>query len=298
MTQIIPALGDVAHRYRALFCDLWGCLHNGIAPFPAAVAALQAFRAGGGRVILVTNAPRPKPSVIKQLERMGLPRDTWDDIATSGDAAQYALLAGAVGRRVHHIGPMEKDKAFFTDFADDLTDMAAAHAGFDFVPLDQAEGIVCTGPNDEDTDTPETYRPLFLEAKTRGLKMLCANPDLVVDYGHKRIYCAGALAALYDQMGGASLYFGKPHPPIYDLARRRLAAVDHTIQDADILCVGDGIGTDVQGGIAEGLDSLFVTGGLAADQFGPDTDHPVPAMLTDWLARDGRHPTLAIGHLR
>lgn len=298
MTQIIPALSEVAPRYGALFCDLWGCLHNGIAPFPAAVAALQGFRAGGGRVILVTNAPRPKPSVVRQLDRMGLPRDSWDDIATSGDAAQYALLSGAVGRRVHHIGPMEKDRAFFTVFAEDLAPMAAGHPGFDFVPLDQAEGIVCTGPNNEDRDTPEDYRPLFLQAKARGLKLLCANPDLVVDFGDRRIYCAGALAQLYDRMGGTSLYFGKPHPPIYDLARRRLAALDGGLGDADILCVGDGIGTDVQGGIAEGLDTLFVTGGLAADQFGPDRDHPDGGLLADWLARDGRHPTLAIGHLR
>ncbi|MFN4159822.1 MAG: TIGR01459 family HAD-type hydrolase [Gemmobacter sp.] len=298
MTPIIPSLADLAPRYGALFCDLWGCLHNGIAPFPAAVSALQAFRAGGGRVILVTNAPRPKPSVIRQLDRMGLPRDTWDDIASSGDAAQYGLLAGAVGRRIHHIGPPEKDKAFFTDFADDLADMAARTPPFEFVPLAQAEGIVCTGPTHDDTETPEDYRARFLMAKTMGLKLLCANPDLVVDYGDKRIYCAGALAALYDQMGGTSLYFGKPHPPIYDIARRRLSAFGDGLSDAEVLCVGDGIATDVQGGIAEGLDTLFITGGLAAEAFGPDSDHPDPALLAAWLERDGRHPTWAMGHLR
>ncbi|QYK40782.1 MAG: TIGR01459 family HAD-type hydrolase [Paracoccaceae bacterium] len=298
MTPIIPSLAQVASRYGALFCDLWGCLHNGVRPFPAAVAALQSYRKGGGRVILVTNAPRPKPSVISQLDRIGVPRDCWDDVATSGDAAQYALLSGAVGRRIHHIGPWEKDKAFFTDFAEDLAPMAAAAPPFDFVPLAEAEGIVCTGPNDEDRDLPEDYRPQFLMAKTRGLKLLCANPDIVVDYGDRRIYCAGALAQLYDQMGGESLYFGKPHPPIYDLARRRLAAHDGGIAEGDILCVGDGIATDVQGGIAEGLDTLFITGGLAAEEFGPDTDNPDAARLQAWLDHDGRHPTLAMGHLR
>lgn len=297
MTQIVASLAALPRRYGALFCDLWGCLHNGVAPFPAAVAALQAFRAGGGRVILLTNAPRPKSSVVKQLERLGVPRDCWDDIATSGDAAQAAMVAGAVGDRVFHIGP-DKDNAFFTDFADDLGVSPAAAARITRVPLDQAQGIVCTGPFDDLTETPADYRDRFLMAKTMGLKLLCANPDLVVDLGEKRLYCAGALAALYDDMGGSSLYFGKPHPPVYDLARNRLATLDPRLTDADILCVGDGIGTDVQGAIAEGLDSLFITGGLSAAEFGPDTDHPDPALLHPWIARDGRDPTWSMGHLR
>ena len=121
MTEILARLADVAPRYDAVFCDLWGCLHNGQAPFPAAVAALQAFRKGGGSVVLLTNAPRPKPSVVDQLDRMGVPRDVWDEVVTSGDAAQYAMLSGAVGRRVHHIGA-PKDESFFTDFAEDLAD--------------------------------------------------------------------------------------------------------------------------------------------------------------------------------
>lgn len=298
MTPIIDNLAQVAPRYGALFCDLWGCLHNGVRPFPAAVAALQAFRAGGGRVVLVTNAPRPKPSVIRQLERIGVPRDCWDEVATSGDAAQYALLSGAVGYRVHHIGPMEKDRAFFTDFAEDLAALAAKAPPFAFVPMAQAEGIVCTGPNDEERDVPDDYRAAFLMAKTLGLKLLCANPDLVVDYGDKRIYCAGALAELYDRMGGESLYFGKPHPPIYDLARRRLAALDPGIGDGDILCVGDGIGTDIAGGVSEGLDTLFVTGGLMADAFGPDAANPDKGLLEEWLGGQQHRPSFAIGHLR
>lgn len=297
MTQIVPTLADLPRRYGALFCDLWGCLHNGVAPFPAAVAALQGFRAQGGIVMLLTNAPRPKSSVVKQLERLGVPTDCWDDIATSGDAAQAAMFAGAVGQRIFHIGP-EKDNAFFTDVADDLGVAPDALTRITRVPLDQAQGIVCTGPFFDLTETPEDYRARFLMAKTMGLKMLCANPDIVVDMGETRIYCAGALAALYEDMGGTSLYYGKPHPPVYDLARNRLARLDPRLTDADILCVGDGIGTDVQGAVAEGLDSLFITGGLAAAEFGPDTNHPDPVLLADWLARDGRQPTWAMGHLR
>lgn len=291
MTRIIETLDEIAAGYDALFCDLWGCLHNGVAPFLAAVAALRAFRAQGGKVILVTNAPRPKSSVVRQLTAMGLPRDAWDDVATSGDASQFAMLSGAVGERIHHIGAV-KDEPFFTDFEDDIADLAET-ARLTRVPLDQASGIVCTGLADDLTETPEDYRATLLMAKAMGLKFLCANPDLVVDMGDKRLYCAGALAQAYEQMGGEALYYGKPHPPVYDLARRRLG-----LEDPRILCVGDGVNTDVQGGIAEELDTLFVTGGIAAAEFGPDTNAPDPRLLTDWLDRQQLSVTYAIGHLR
>ncbi|RGP39135.1 TIGR01459 family HAD-type hydrolase [Pseudotabrizicola alkalilacus] len=291
MTQIIRSLADLSDRYDALFCDLWGCLHNGVTPFPAAVAALQAFRAGGGKVILVTNAPRPKSSIIRQLDSMGLPRDTWDDIASSGDATQAAMLSGAAGSQVHHIGA-PKDESFFTDFEDDLAEMAA-NSTITRVPLDQATGIICTGLADDLTETPDDYRGKLLMAKAKGLKMLCANPDIIVDMGEKRLYCAGALAQLYEQMGGEALYYGKPHPPIYDLARKRLG-----LDEARILCVGDGINTDVQGGVGEGLDTLFVTGGLAAQEFGPDIDNPDNDLLLNWLAGHQLSATYAIGYLR
>ena len=297
MTPLIARLDDVASRYGAVFCDLWGCLHNGVAAFPAAVAALQGFRAQGGKVILVTNAPRPKPSVARQLAKLGMPDDAWDDIATSGDAAQYALVTGAVGRRVYHIGP-PKDDPFFTDLGPDLAPIAAGREPVTRVPLAEAEGIVCTGPFDDLTDVPDDYRGQLLLAKTKGLKLLCANPDLVVDLGDRRLYCAGAIADLYDRMGGRSLYFGKPYPPIYDLARRRLAALDGGSGDADILCIGDGIATDIRGGVAEGLDTLFVTGGLATEAFGADPAFPDPALLKDWLRDQDLAPTHAIGLLR
>lgn len=296
MTEIIRSLADLTGRYDAVFCDLWGCLHNGQAAFPAAVAALQGFRATGGRVVLMTNAPRPKSSVVKQLDGFGVPRDAWDIVVTSGDAAQMGMLSGAVGRRVHHIGA-PKDEPFFTDFAEDLAAYAATQPPITRVPLREAEGIVCTGLRDDLTETPDDYRAALLLGKTLELPMLCANPDIVVDMGDKRLYCAGALAQEYEQMGGTALYFGKPHPPIYDLARRRLAEAGAPA-DPQILCIGDGISTDIQGGIGEGLDTLFITGGLEAERFGADVENPDQSRLDAWLDSKELSPTFAMGRLR
>ena len=297
MTQIIQNLAEISGRYDAVFCDLWGCLHNGKTPHVAAVAALQTFRAKGGVVLLLTNSPRPKPSVANQLRDMGVPEDCYDEIVSSGDAAQYALITGAVGRKVFAIGA-DKDEPFYTDFAADLQETAASEPAIQRVPLDQAEGLVVTGPFDDRKDVPEDYRATFLYAKTKGMKMLCANPDLVVDLGDIRIYCAGALAALYEEMGGEALYFGKPHPPIYDLARRRLSVINGDIADGAILCIGDGIGTDIKGGFAEGLDTLFITGGLAAAEFGPNPATPDPQMLQEFMDAQQLDATYALPMLR
>lgn len=289
MTRIISSLAEVSASYDALFCDLWGCLHNGKQPFPAAVAALQAFRAQGGQVCLMTNAPRPNQYVIAQLDRMGVPRDAWDLVVSSGDAAQDAMFAGAVGRNVWHIG-IEKDHGFFTDIPEAHRDAAPIRR----VPLEQAEGIIASGPFDELNETPEDYRDRFQGAVDRGLPMLCANPDIVVDMGETRIYCAGALADFYQSLGGTALYYGKPHAPIYDRARALMGLGP----DARYLAVGDGIATDIAGAEAQGIDSIFVTGGLAADAFGPDVEQPDAGMLPEWLGSQGRAPTFAIGRLR
>ncbi len=296
MTQIIANLSQISGQYDALFCDLWGCLHNGVTPFPAAVSALQAFRAKAGKVILLTNAPRPKSSIIKQLDDMSVPRDAWDDVVTSGDAAQYAMLSGAVGHKVHFIGA-PKDEVFFTDFADDLKAVAAANLPIERVAMEDAEGLVVTGLADDLTETPEDYRATLLLAKNLNLPMLCANPDIVVHWGDKLLYCAGALAKEYEAMGGTALYFGKPHPPIYDLARRRLVALGGA-EDARILCIGDGIHTDVQGAMGESLDALFVTGGIAHESFGRDSNNPDKDLLEDWLEAGMLSPSYSIGHLR
>ena len=289
--QIVQSLAEISGRYRALFVDLWGCVHNGVRPFPGAPEALVRFREGGGRVILVTNAPRPREGVARQLGQIGVPEAAWDDIATSGDAARVALFQGAVGRKVWHIGP-DMDLGFF-----DPPKILSEPVAIERVPLDQAEGIACTGPLDPHAD-PEDMRPTLTEARLRGLKLLCANPDLVVDRGGRREYCAGAYAALYTEMGGESLYFGKPHPPIYDLARRRLAAIE-TVDDGDILAIGDGPGTDAAGAIGEGLDLLFVSGGLGAEETRtPVGGSPDPEALTGYLQATGLSPTYVIGSLR
>lgn len=296
MTRIVSSLSEISADYDALFCDLWGCVHNGKTPFPEAVAALQAYRAQGGRVVLVTNAPRPKPSVVAQLDGMGLPRDTWDEVVTSGDAAQYALVTGAVGRKVHHIGT-PRELSFFTDFAADLEPVAAGQPAIEIVPLDQAQGVVCTGLRNDLVETPDDYRDELLLAKTRDLPMLCANPDMVVHYGDQLLYCAGALAAEYEKMGARAFYFGKPHPPIYDLARRRLAVIEPK-REPRILCIGDGPFTDLKGGLTEGLDTLFITGGIESHAFGPDIDTPDAQLLDEWQTANQMTATFAVGHLR
>jgi len=290
MTQIVERLADIPNRYDALFCDLWGCLHNGVAPFPDAVSALQGFRQRGGAVILLTNAPRQRAVVERQLDAMGVPRDAWDAVATSGDSARAAMFTGAVGRKVWFMGE-PRDRVVFDPMQ--IIDNPVAITP---VPLAEAEGIVCTGPFDPFAD-PDTLRPQLLLAKTRGLPLLCANPDVVVDRGETRIWCAGAVAALYTAMGGQSFYFGKPYPPVYDLARLRLAALGRTVDDRRILAVGDGISTDIAGAMGEDLDSLFITGGLAAAETA--TSHqPAPDALADFLGRHMLSPTFAIGKLR
>jgi len=290
MTQIITSLAEISDRYDVVFCDLWGCLHNGRAPFPSAVKALQDFRAKGGTVVLLTNAPRPRNSVAEQLDKIGVPRDCWDVITTSGDSARYAMFQGVVGEKVYFIG-YERDLSFFEPLK-----IAENSVSITRVPLDQATGIVCTGPTDPYAD-PAVYRPEFLYAKQKGLKLLCANPDVIVDFGDRRQWCAGALAALYTEMGGTSLYFGKPHPPIYDLARRRLVALNKLAPDQRILAIGDGIKTDVAGAMGEDLDVLFITGGLAAEETRTG-DQPDPDALSSYLEKEKYDPIYSIGFLR
>jgi HAD superfamily hydrolase (TIGR01459 family) len=290
MTKIIPQLSDISDQYDALFVDLWGCVHNGVTAFPDAVAALQAFRSKGGAVVLVTNAPRARSEVAKQLIRFGVPLDAYDSIATSGDSARTALFGGAVGTKIWFMGqPFDRPFLQPMDQLDSPVEITE-------VPLEQAEGIVCCGPFDPFAD-PAVNRQQFLYAKTHGLKLLCANPDIVVDRGERREWCAGALAQLYTEMGGESLYFGKPHPPIYDLARRRLTELGRSIDDSRILAIGDGVLTDIAGAVGEDIDSLFITGGLAAAQT-KTTQQPDAQALSSFLEAENSSPTYSIGFLR
>ena len=294
MTRIIKNLSEISANYDAVFCDLWGCLHNGVKPFAAAVTALETFAKQGGIVHLLTNSPRPASAVYPQLDDIGVARDLYQGITASGDASRAALASGAYGNKVFHIGP-ERDDAFFAG-----VDTEDFYQGIDVqrVPLNDADGVVCTGLFDDNTETPGDYTELLLNMKNRGLKMLCANPDIQVDRGTDRIYCAGAIAQAYNDMGGTAHNFGKPHPPIYDLARSRLNAIaGRVVTDKQILCIGDGINTDIHGAIQEDIDCLFVTGGLASAQTGT-TEQPDTAKLNNFLQSAQLTPTYSIGHLR
>ena len=290
MTQIVNALSDISAQYDALFVDLWGCVHNGVRAFDAANKALIEYRAGGGIVVLVTNSPRPRAQVEQQLADFGVARDAWDSIASSGDSARSALFLGAVGQKIYFIGT-DAELPFFEPLKLIDDPIQISH-----VPIEEAEGIVCTGLPTAD-GTPDDVRAPLLYAKQKGLKLLCANPDIIVDRGDKREWCAGAVAQAYSEMGGTSLYFGKPHAPIYDLARRRLSAIRPNIPDDRILAIGDGITTDIQGAIGEGIDSLFITGGLAAKETATATQ-PDPEKLSQYVAEKQLDPTYSIGFLR
>ena len=295
MTRILDSFAEIAADYDAAFVDLWGCMHNGLSAFPEAVAAMRGFRRGGGKVVLVTNAPRGRGPVAEQIAAMGIPDAAFDAIATSGDSARAAMFHGVVGSRVWFVGE-GTDRSFFEPLR-----IVRDPVRIEEVELEEAEGIVCCGPFDRHA-APDVLRPQLLLAKQKGLKLLCANPDIVVDRGEDREWCAGAIAQLYEEMGGEALYFGKPHPPIYDLARARLAeALDGTgqsVPDTRILCIGDGIRTDILGAQGEDLDSLLITGGLAASETGTAPGgRPDPDRLRAYVEAEQVTPTFAMGFL-
>jgi HAD superfamily hydrolase (TIGR01459 family) len=281
-TPIIQSLAEIADGYDALFCDLWGCYHNGVQPYPAAIAALRAFRARGGAVIMMTNAPRANDYVARHLASIGAPDDSFDAIVSSGDASLNELAEGRFGARTFYVGP-DRDLGF------------ARSLPIPLAPVEQADSIFCVGLRDDATEHPDDYAAEIAEWKARGLPMLCANPDVVVDRGHERLWCAGALAEAYAAAGGTVAYSGKPHPPIYRLGRSVLDRLGRP--GARVLAVGDGLATDVAGGVAEGIDTVFVTGGLFAEAAGDDPENPDPARLAAVLEGQPR-PTFAIGRLR
>jgi HAD superfamily hydrolase (TIGR01459 family) len=255
----------LAAGYDAVLSDVWGVIHNGVAAFPEACDALARFRAGGGRVVLITNAPRPGAVVVKLLDRLAVPREAYDAIVSSGDVTR-AVMAGRPGKSVLHIGP-ERDLPIFDGL------------GLHFVSLEQADYVVCTGLGDDEVETPENYRELLGRMRTRGLFMLCGNPDLVVERGHRLVYCAGAIADLYGEMGGEVLYAGKPYRPIYDQALDQVAGLDGRRPALDrVLAIGDSVRTDLKGANDLGVDCLFVTAGIHAEELGSRHDPDVEAL--------------------
>jgi HAD superfamily hydrolase (TIGR01459 family) len=279
----IAGLSELSAGYDALLCDVWGVIHNGRESFPEPCAALARYRAERGPVILISNSPRPHGPVIDQLDGLGVPREAWSHIVTSGDATRVLLAARAPGP-AWKIGP-DRDDALYAGLGVEFSELA--HAAF----------ISVTGPFDDEKDEPGDYRDRFMVGVARDLELICANPDIVVQRGDKLIYCGGALAQLYESLGGRVTMAGKPYPAIYELSLAKAAeAMGHTVDPARVLCIGDGLPTDVRGANARGLDVLFVASGIhGAETIGPDGLNS--AAVADLLHQAGLSANYAIADL-
>jgi HAD superfamily hydrolase (TIGR01459 family) len=271
---IIQGLSQVAAAYDALLCDVWGVVHNGREAFAPACEALARFRAERGPVILISNAPRPATDVLPQLDALGVPRSAWSEMVTSGDATR-ALLAERAPGPAWAIGPA-RDAPLYEGL------------GLAFAAADKAAFIACTGPVDDTIETPEDYRDRLSAGAARGLVMICANPDRVVQRGDQLVYCGGALADLYEALGGAVVMAGKPHAPIYVLALDRAAAeLGRPLARERVLSIGDGVATDLAGAAAQGLDALFIAHGIHAAELTLGEGPLDPAQVGGFLAREG-----------
>jgi len=246
---LIDSIHKVGADRQAWLVDVWGVMHNGVVPFKAAVDACARFRASGGFVVLVTNAPRPSASVVEQLDRIGVSRAAYDAIVTSGDVTR-GLIHHWRDKKIHHLGP-DRDLPLFADLAKP------------FVTSNEAEIVVCTGLHNDETETPDDYRLLLDRFKRHNAAMICANPDLKVERGDRIVHCAGALAAAYEAIGGEVVYAGKPHGPIYELARSIVAqGVGGNVNDTQLLAIGDGIHTDIAGAAEAGIDAVYIASGI------------------------------------
>jgi HAD superfamily hydrolase (TIGR01459 family) len=249
--KLISGLGEIAGEYDAIVCDVWGVVHDGAHAYPAACTALKTFREKFGRVVLLSNAPRPPADTARQLAGMGMPADCYDAIVTSGGASRDDIAARAARGRVKllHIGP-ERDRPIY--------------AGLDveLVGPEAAEAVLLTGLDDHDTETPDDYADVLKAVRQRDLTVICANPDILVPIGDKIVYCAGAVAREYEKLGGKVIYYGKPYLPVYDMALEAAAAKKR------VLAIGDALETDIEGASRARLDALFVAGGLHARDVG------------------------------
>jgi HAD superfamily hydrolase (TIGR01459 family) len=245
---LLNGLSEIAGDYDAAICDVWGVLHNGREAFLPAADAMRRFRSERGPVILLSNAPRLADGVEGLFDRVGLPRDFYDGIVTSGLAARDDLLLRTKAARLNlfYLGPARHNPLF---------------EGLDveLVPAERAELVLCTGFYDDETETPDDYRAMLEGFRARNLLFLCANPDIIVQRGDKLIFCAGAIARLYESMGGEVVYYGKPYPPVFEKA---LAKAKGLAPVKRALVIGDGIDTDILGAQRAGLDALFIGGGI------------------------------------
>lgn len=279
----VSGLAELARHYDVILCDVWGVLHDGLVGFPAARDALARFQAGGGTVVLVSNAPRPGRVVAPQLEALDVA--AYDAIVTSGDLTR-AVVIERDGQSLFHLGP-DRDLSIYDGLI------------VRFAAVDEADYVVCTGLVDDDTETPADYAPVLGRMRDRDLWMLCANPDIVVERGEHLLYCAGALAAAYEDMGGRTYYPGKPHRPIYDEALAVAGKLRGRAADRRrVLAIGDAIRTDVAGGRAAGLDVLMIARGIHAAEFGYEGGRLDPERARAWLGSQEFRPTAIAGELR
>lgn len=286
MTQIsafTDRFSTLAGGYDTVLSDVWGVIHNGVAATPAACDALTRFRKNGGTVILITNAPRPGAVVTKFLDKLKVPREVYDDIVSSGDVTR-AVMAARPGKNVFHIGP-ERDLPIFDGL------------GLDFVPLDRADYVVCTGLRDDTIETAESYRAELELVRKRNMFMVCGNPDVVVERGDQLVYCAGAIADIYRDMGGEVTYCGKPYRPIYDEALAYAAKARGTAPALNrVIAIGDSVRTDLTGAAKYGLDCLFVTAGIHAEELG-HRDAPDLSALNKMFTEAGIAPKAVMSRL-
>jgi HAD superfamily hydrolase (TIGR01459 family) len=247
-------LSELVDGVEVILSDIWGVVHNGLEAFPEACEALHTYRQRGGTVILITNAPRPADSVQRQLRKLGVDDDIYDAIVSSGDLTRH-FVADHPGKKMFWLGP-DRDSSIYR--------------GLDAVtaPLEQADYIVCTGLFDDETESAEDYRATMLQARERKLPLVCANPDIVVERGDRLIYCAGAIAELYRELGGEVIFYGKPHRPIYDRAMALASERRGSPAPLDrVLAIGDSVRTDLTGAHGFGIDCLFVTRGIHSEDF-------------------------------
>jgi len=274
--RFVERLSDLVGGVEVILSDIWGVVHNGLESFPEACEALHTYRKKGGTVILITNAPRPADSVQRQLQKLGVADDTYDAIVSSGDLTRH-YVADHPGRKVFWLGP-ERDSSIYRGLDLKLS------------PLAQADYIVCTGLLDDETESAEDYRPMMREALARELTLICANPDIVVERGDRLIYCAGAIAELYRELGGEVIFYGKPHRPIYERAIQLAAEHGgHEIKLDRVLAIGDSVRTDLAGAHGFGIDCLFVTRGIHSEEF-EGVDQLDPASIKELFG----HPPRAL----
>jgi HAD superfamily hydrolase (TIGR01459 family) len=273
---IISGLREIAGDYDALVCDVWGVVHDGVKPHWPAVEALRRFRVEHGRVVLLSNAPRPSAAIEQQLALIGVPAECYDAVVTSGAAARedIARRASKGALAMMHLGP-ERDRPLYDGLNVEL------------VGPEKASVVLLTGLYDDETETPEHYREILADLKSRGLPMICANPDVIVQRGGTLVYCAGALARAYEAIGGEVVYYGKPYLPIYKVALEAAGLPKRP------LVIGDGLETDINGANRAGLDALFVAHGVHGEEIGALT----PGNLAALFAKKGVSARAAMGAL-